>query len=68
MKKKWIEALGTCFCPYGVCGTGVFDKISIAVLFSDPHFQSAMGIAEDKAKLGWLMTSFLLAYGFHQSF
>ena len=45
-----------------------FDKISIAVLFSDPHFQSAMGIAEDKAKLGWLMTSFLLAYGFHQSF
>ena len=37
-----------------------FDKISIAVLFSDPHFQSSMGIAEDKAKLGWLMTSFYL--------
>ncbi len=45
-----------------------FDKISIAVLFSDPHFQSAMGIAEDKAKLGWLMTSFLLAYGFSSVF
>lgn len=23
-EKKWIEALGTCFCPYGVCGTGIF--------------------------------------------
>lgn len=45
-----------------------FDKISIAVLFADPHFQGAMGIAEDKAKLGWLMTSFLLAYGFSSVF
>ncbi len=45
-----------------------FDKISIAVLFSDPHFQDAMGIAQDKAKLGWLMTSFLLAYGFSSIF
>ncbi len=23
-RKKWIEALGACFCPYGVCGTGIF--------------------------------------------
>ncbi|EKB17544.1 MULTISPECIES: MFS transporter [Aeromonas] len=40
-----------------------FDKISIAVLFSDPVFQNAMGIGADKTRLGWLMSSFLLAYG-----
>ncbi len=43
-------------------------KLVSAVLFADPHFQGAMGIAEDKAKLGWLMTSFLLAYGFSSVF
>lgn len=45
-----------------------FDKISIAVLFSDPVFQDVMGIGSDKTKLGWLMTSFLLAYGFSSIF
>ncbi|MBL1379264.1 MFS transporter [Zobellella iuensis] len=45
-----------------------FDKISIAVLFSDPVFQDAMGIGADKTRLGWLMTSFLLAYGFSSIF
>nr|WP_082708455.1 MFS transporter [Marinobacterium profundum] len=45
-----------------------FDKISIAVLFSDPTFQTVMGIGDDKTKLGWLMTSFLLAYGFSSIF
>ncbi|MFC6669859.1 MFS transporter [Marinobacterium aestuariivivens] len=45
-----------------------FDKISIAVLFSDPSFQTAMGIGGDKTALGWLMTSFLLAYGFSSIF
>lgn len=45
-----------------------FDKISIAVLFSDPVFQETMGVTEDKSRLGWLMTSFLLSYGFSSVF
>lgn len=45
-----------------------FDKISIAVLFSDTTFQNVMGIGSDKTLLGWLMTSFLLAYGFSSIF
>lgn len=45
-----------------------FDKISIAVLFSDPAFQETMGVVEDKSRLGWLMTSFLLSYGFSSVF
>ena len=62
--KHWVPAFVLMVCVV----LAFFDKISIAVLFSDPHFQTAMGIAEDKAKLGWLMTSFLLAYGFSSVF
>ena len=62
--KHWIPALVLMICVV----LAFFDKISIAVLFSDMHFQDAMGIAGDKAKLGWLMTSFLLAYGFSSMF
>ncbi|MGB5887887.1 MAG: MFS transporter [Acinetobacter venetianus] len=62
--KHWIPAFVLMVCVV----LAFFDKISIAVLFADPHFQGAMGIAEDKAKLGWLMTSFLLAYGFSSVF
>lgn len=45
-----------------------FDKISIAVLFADPQFVSDLGITGDKSKLGWLMTSFLFAYGLSSIF
>jgi predicted MFS family arabinose efflux permease len=62
--KHWVPAFVLMICVV----LAFFDKISIAVLFADPHFQGAMGIAEDKAKLGWLMTSFLLAYGFSSMF
>ncbi|MFX5748803.1 MFS transporter [Acinetobacter baumannii] len=62
--KHWVPAFVLMVCVV----LAFFDKISIAVLFSDPHFQSSMGIAEDKAKLGWLMTSFLLAYSFSSVF
>lgn len=41
-----------------------FDKISIAALFSDGHFQQAMGIDFDTTRLGILMSAFLLSYGF----
>lgn len=41
-----------------------FDKISIAALFSDSHFQQAMGMDFDTTRLGILMSAFLLSYGF----
>ncbi len=41
-----------------------FDKISIAALFSDSHFQQAMGIDFDTTRLGILMSAVLLSYGF----
>ncbi|MCH7337062.1 MFS transporter [Acinetobacter sp. NIPH 2699] len=62
--KHWVPAFVLMVCVV----LAFFDKISIAVLFADPTFQGAMGIAENKAKLGWLMTSFLLAYGFSSVF
>ncbi|MDN8437599.1 MFS transporter, partial [Acinetobacter baumannii] len=43
--KHWVPAFVLMVCVV----LAFFDKISIAVLFSDPHFQSSMGIAEDKA-------------------
>ncbi|AFJ45714.1 MFS transporter [Shimwellia blattae] len=45
-----------------------FDKISIAALFTDPHFQQAMGIDFDTTRLGLLMSAFLLSYGFSSVF
>ncbi len=43
--------------------SGFFDRISIALLFNNTDFQTAMGIGFDPARLGLLMTSFLFAYG-----
>lgn len=40
-----------------------FDRISVAVLFTNKSFQSDMGTGFDPTLLGLLMTSFLLAYG-----
>jgi len=42
--------------------TAFFDRINIAVLFSDPEFQQAMGTS-DPARMGLLMTAFLVPYG-----
>src|SRR5437588_12833497 len=42
---------------------GFFDRISVAVLFSDKSFQDAMGTGFNPTLLGLLMTSFLVAYG-----
>src|ERR1700760_2212916 len=39
-----------------------FDRISIAVLFTNEAFYSAMGTGFDPAKLGLLMTAFLIPY------
>jgi sugar phosphate permease len=40
-----------------------FDRISVAVLFTNADFQSAMGTGFNPTLLGLLMTSFVLAYG-----
>src|SRR5580698_2049745 len=40
-----------------------FDRISVAILFTDPPFQNAMGHGFDAARLGLLMTVFVFAYG-----
>ncbi len=40
-----------------------FDRISIAVLFTNVSFQNDMGIGYNPALLGLLMTSFVFAYG-----
>jgi sugar phosphate permease len=42
---------------------GFFDRICVAVLFTNTEFQNAMGTGFDPARLGLLMTSFLIAYG-----
>lgn len=42
---------------------GFFDRISIAVLFTNKDFNDAMGTAFSPPLLGLLMTSFLFAYG-----
>lgn len=62
--KHWTPATVLMICVV----LAFFDKISIAVLFSDPTFQETMGAAENKSRLGWLMTSFLLSYGFSSVF
>ena len=40
-----------------------FDRISIAILFTNVTFQTDMGIGFNPAKLGLLMTVFVFAYG-----
>ena len=47
---------------------GFFDRISVAVLFTWVPFQQALGTGFDPARLGLLMTVFLLAYGFSAIF
>jgi sugar phosphate permease len=42
---------------------GFFDRISIAVLFTNKDFNDAMGTGFSPPLLGLLMTSFLFAYG-----
>ncbi len=42
--------------------TGFFDRISVAVLFTDKSFNATLGTAFKPAVLGLLMSAFLLAY------
>lgn len=43
--------------------TGYFDRISVAVLFTNHDFQTAMGTGFNPALLGMLMTAFFFTYG-----
>lgn len=43
--------------------TGYFDRISVAVLFTNKDFQNAMGTGFNPALLGMLMTAFFIPYG-----
>ena len=42
---------------------GFFDRISVAVLFNNPEFYTAIGTGFNPTKLGLLMSAFLTAYG-----
>lgn len=55
---RWIVA----FVMLAAVVTGFFDRISIAVLFTDKGFNSAIGTNFHPVALGFLMTAFLFAY------
>jgi sugar phosphate permease len=57
--RRWFVAAVLLF----VVIAGFFDRISIAVLFTDKGFNEAMGTNFSPPLLGLLMTSFLVAYG-----
>jgi sugar phosphate permease len=40
-----------------------FDRINVAVLFANPQFKQAIGVENNPALLGLLMTAFVFAYG-----
>ncbi len=48
---------------FGSVVVGLFDRISVAVLFTNADFYNGIGTGFNPAKLGLLMTAFLLAYG-----
>jgi sugar phosphate permease len=56
---RWLVAIAlSC-----VVIVGFFDRISIAVLFNNPDFGSAMGTGFNPVRMGLLMTAFLVPYG-----
>jgi len=58
-KRRWLVAAVLLL----VVIAGFFDRISIAVLFTNSEFNQAIGIGFNPPMLGLLMTSFLFAYG-----
>ncbi|MEW5248389.1 MFS transporter [Microbulbifer sp. 2201CG32-9] len=62
--KQWAIPLALLTCVI----LSFFDKISIAVLLAIPAFQADMGVVGDTTKLGWLMSAFLISYGFSSMF
>lgn len=58
-KWRWVVV----FMLFGSVVIGFIDRISIAVMFTNPDFYTSIGTGFDPAKLGLLMTVFVLAYG-----
>src|SRR5262249_12842507 len=56
--RRWLVALVL----LAALISAFFDRIIIAVLFTNEAFYSAMGTGFDPAKLGLLMTAFLIPY------
>jgi len=56
---RWVIA----FILFLAVISAFFDRISIAVLFTNTDFQNDMGIGYNPTLLGLLMTSFIFAYG-----
>ena len=44
-----------------------FDRINIAVLFTNADFKHTIGVGNNPAMLGLLMTGFVIAYGVRRS-
>ena len=62
--RRWLVAL----ILMALVITGYFDRISVAVLFNNKDFQTALGIGFNPALLGMLMTAFFLVYGISSFF
>ena len=58
-RRRWIIA----FILFLAVLSAFFDRISVAVLFTNTDFQNAMGTGFNPTLLGLLMTSFVFAYG-----
>lgn len=57
--RRWLVA----FILLCLVVVGYFDRISVAVLFTNQDFQTAMGTGFNPALLGMLMTAFFIPYG-----
>ena len=58
-RRRWIIA----FILFLAVLSAFFDRISVAVLFTNTDFQNTMGTGFNPTLLGLLMTSFVFAYG-----
>src|SRR5262249_45163663 len=58
-RRRWIIA----FILFLAVLSAFFDRISVAVLFTNKDFQDALGTGFNPSLLGLLMTSFVFAYG-----
>ncbi|MCL6577441.1 MFS transporter [Kyrpidia sp.] len=58
-RKRWFVATVL----FGTVLSAFFDRINVSVLFTDNDFQHALGVGNNPALLGLLMTSFIFAYG-----
>src|SRR4051812_43266505 len=58
-RRRWIIA----FILFLAVLSAFFDRISVAVLFTNKEFQDALGTGFNPTLLGLLMTAFVFAYG-----